>query len=177
MNHTKKPRHTALPIALFVLLLVQGAFALDPPAPSQASVKEDIYVLRTIIETTMMGGGRTAALSALERIETATDALLAQASAHGNVMSESALSALENRLRDASDFRKVEIVTETLKRGYVFSHQLARLIRLFSFDGYRETAILNVKNSIIDPINLGLALNEFDFEMNRRNLESKFLEK
>ena len=38
------------------------------------------------------------------------------------------------------------------------------LVGMFSFDSYREATILNIQKSIIDPINIGLVLEKFEFD-------------
>ena len=156
------------------ILFVQSIWALDPAFDLYRSIKEDLKKIEYLISKGTVGEDRTNALSLIEELNEKIDSLLKYASVKANTISEEALAVLENRIRESTDYRKVEIITSSLVDGYIYSNQLARLIALFSFDSYRETAVLNIKNSIIDPINIGLVLEKFDFEINRRSVEQRF---
>jgi len=155
------------------LLIIPCVWALDPAFDVYRSIKVELKTIGSLVEKNIVGQDRATVLSSIEELNRKIEILLKYASVSTNTITDESLVALEKRLQDTSDFGKVEIITDTLKTGFIYSKQLARLIGMFSFDSYRETTVLNIRESIVDPINIGLVLEKFEFEINRRSIEHK----
>lgn len=92
-----------------------------------------------------------------------------------NVLNESTFQKLLASVKkEVSDPAKTRLVLAIGKKGKITSSQVAALIETYSFDLYRSELVRALADNIVDPVNIGMALDHYDNTIVRDEMAAFF---